>query len=350
MLVSLMLALLSGPGIALASDSDGVEEAPLLPTFAHDSVAFAAYRTATQDGPGVLPGDLEEQSTGFEVYYREVQEGWRPIDNVGHHYRVQLRRDIQGRTQVDRLTLMSRFGGIHIRPETGDMLQLSLIGGDWDQILFTETSRWTQVRLFAPLRLTLLGFSDTDADDDRKLKYFAATGAGFGVDWVARLYQRMGFQLRVEGAGDGMFRHRADQPEQVRLAAGGRGEFGIAVFDPDMVWILGIWGEHRTQWEIEDDPSGVDRQVLSAGVRVAARLMREPKVYPEDDLWLEEAPTESRAHRRKNGRNEKSRKRIVRSAPAPAEAPPPVPDAETHEAMNAENAAAIDAMRGASDE
>jgi hypothetical protein len=339
----LMLALLRGGGVALANERGEAEELRLYPTFAHDSVGFGAYRTAVEDGPGVVPDDLENLSTGFELHYREVQEGWRLIDDVGHHYRVQLRRDGEGRTVVDRLTLMSRFGGVHIHPEAGDMLQLSLIGGDWDQMLWSKTTGWTQVRLFAPVRLTLLGFSDTDADDDTKLKYFAAAGAGFGADWAVRVYRRVGFQLRVEGAGDSMFRHRADQPEQVRLSAGGRGEFGFAIFDPDVMWILGAWAEHRTQWEIEDDPSGVDRQLLTAGIRVAGRLIRQPVRRPDDLGRLDPAPpTETRAHRRKNDRNDKAREDIVRVPATPEEEPPRAPDEQTHEAANTENSRAIE--------
>ncbi|MBW2258257.1 MAG: hypothetical protein JRI25_27170, partial [Deltaproteobacteria bacterium] len=126
-----------------------------------------------------------------------------------------------------------------------------------------------------------------------------------------------------------------------------------AIFDPDMVWVFGAWAEHRTQWETEDAPSGVDRQVLCAGIRLAGRLVRQPKRSHdeplEEDAWLDEPPP-SRAHRRYNGRNDEARKDIVRTPTPPDGAPLPAPDDETHEAVNEENTLDIEEIRGAPDE
>lgn len=69
-----------------------------------------------------------------------------------------------------------------------------------------------------------------------------------------------------------MFRYRGGTTNQVRMEAWFGGEASLVMLQPDLAWMFGVFFEHHTQWELTDDPTGVDRQVMVGGIRLGMRL------------------------------------------------------------------------------
>ena len=197
---------------------------------------------------------------------------------------ARLYLDGQGVLQVDQLRLESGLASLRVRPLLGDGFDLALLGGSWDTTWAYLDLADLQVQIYSPSVLTLLGFSNTDADLDRTLKHYFAVGIGPGVRVTGRVVGPFGVFAHAESLGRSFNRHQADAKNQVRHEVSAEGSLGIGHFAPRSSVLLGGWGEVITQWEPRDADgfSGVDRQYGAFGVQLTVLTMRE-KEPPLDD-------------------------------------------------------------------
>ena len=333
-------ALLLASSLVLARPASA---APVLPDrWAYDAVWMGAAWEAGSPGGSSGIGAMWDEPVEFDLAIRNVSDGPLFLGS-GVEHRVRLSRDENGRTVVDELTLSGRLIGLSIRPAMGDRFDLSLLGGRWTQNVYGLARSWTHLQVFVPLHLVPLGFSDTDADADSTLRYYAAAGAGIGADWLVRVVGAVGLRLRLEGAADTMHRLRSgDERDQVRHEVWARAEADFVLVDDEMPMTIGVWAESRTQWETRDTPEGVDRQVTAGGLRFGLRLFRTSPMLGEG-TGQDGNPANERAIEREERRHERSNWRNGRlidaepDVPVEEESVPAPATPEQHDANNEAN-------------
>jgi len=325
-----MIALLLLAVLAALADPTATPESL---TWAHDTVWIGTAWEAGTSADGVGPSDLFPVAPGFALDARTVSDGPRWL-GAGTNQHFRLSRDADGRTVVDELSLQARIAALAIRPATGDLLDLSVIGSRWDQTVYAVARPWTRLQLFVPLHLVALGFSDTDADTDHRLHYHATAGAGIGADWLAQVAGAFGLHLRAEASGETMHRLVRDAPDEVRYTVWGRGEADLAVLDTDAVWTLGVWADLNTSWEPRVT-SGVNKQVLAGGLRFGLRVPTRSLPHAGTKTPAPDASESA------NDQNEKAIEGAEHPPPDSSSPPPPATD-EEHEANDAANQQKID--------
>jgi hypothetical protein len=194
--------------------------------------------------------------------------------------------DDRGVFQVDQLRLESGLASLRVRPLLGDGLDLALLGGAWDTTWSYIDIADLQVQVYSPTVLTLLGFSNTDFDDDKVLKHYFAAGIGPGVRVTGRVVGPFGVFGHAEALGRSFNRHQADAKNQVRHEASAEGSLGLGYFADESSVLLGGWGEIVTQWETRDRDgmSGVDRQYAAFGVTLTVLTTRQKQTDLDDEL------------------------------------------------------------------
>ena len=138
--------------------------------------------------------------------------------------------DGEGILQVDQLRLETGLAGLRMRPLLGDGFDLSLFGGQWDTTWTYLDLADLQVQLYSPSVFTLLGFSNTDFDADRRLKHYMTIGIGPGVRVTGRLVGPLGIFAHAEGLARTLNRHQKDERNQVRHEVSGGGSLGLGWF------------------------------------------------------------------------------------------------------------------------
>jgi len=260
----------SGPAVAAAL--------ALFPSIEHLEFGLGPY------AHGVAPTSLDTTAAnlyrvdGLDLLFREVSwvDGAEDMILGGWSGRVRAWVSPSGPVRLDQLLLDSPGVSVRVRPELGDDLALGFLGGSWESTITAGDVGWAQYRLLAPGNLTLLGFSNTDQDDDEKLKYYISIGAGGGADAIAKVVGPLGLGLRAVGAARTMNRHRGDDENLVRHDVRAEAELGPSLLFAQSAWSLRGWAELHTQWEPRDERGrdGVDRQYGAAGVRLSARFYR----------------------------------------------------------------------------
>ena len=97
--------------------------------------------------------------------------------------------------RVDDLTLNLPLVVIRHRPVQGDPFELGVGFNDWGIGLRSEHGGRSQWRLYMPLTLLPLGLSNTDQDQDGKVRWFGRAGIGLGTDVIVRIAGPVGLQL-----------------------------------------------------------------------------------------------------------------------------------------------------------
>lgn len=198
---------------------------------------------------------------------------------------ARLFTDGRGVLQLDQLRLESGLASVRSRPLLGDTLDLALLGGQWETTWSFVDQGNLQVQVYSPSTLTLLGFSNTDFDADRRLKHYFAVGIGPGARITQTLVGRLGLVLEAEGMARTLNRHQRDDRNQVRHELLGEVSAGLAWSRPRHAAQLEGWAEVTTQWETRDADglSGVDRQMGAFGVRLTFLTQAEPAPADEGD-------------------------------------------------------------------
>jgi len=250
----------------------------LFPSLEHQQIGVGPYNHVVDEAPIPLTPALPlHRLNGLDLTYRGFE--WRDEfdsalrSNTG---RLRLYVDGQGVVHLDQLLLDSPGASIRVRRELGDYFDLGLLGGNFENTWDAEDLGWVQYRIFSPSHLTLLGFSNTDQDNDDKLKHYISIGSGAGVDAIGRIVGPVGLRLRGVGEARTLNRHQGGTENHVRHEVNLSAEAGLAVLFESQAWMLNSWAEMTTQWETRDadGKSGVDRQHLAWGLRLDVRLYR----------------------------------------------------------------------------
>ena len=255
----------------------GVSTAALLAMFPspdHNELGVGLY--GYDVAQEVLATDAIPPAEGIEIMGRRIFDTMASdITGTGENFRLRMYRDADGLIQLDTLSYDSLLFSARSRPELGDMLDLGLLFGTWEEVWAWDTGR-AQWRLFTPLTLTGLGFSNTDQDDDTRLKHYVSAGAGVGGEVHARIAGPFGLQLRAEGKAKTTNRHRGGEANEVRHETRAYGELGVSYIKDSRAWVLGSWAEQISQWDTRDADgrSGVDRQYFAAGMRLSGRFYK----------------------------------------------------------------------------
>lgn len=275
----------------------------LFPTLEHHRVWVGSYGHVTSVQQLNVTDLPLQRLNGLDIGWRhfepdeEETPSWWPEDNEdfslwsgeGSTRPVYARVfvDEQGTVQLDRLHLESGIGGFRIRRELGDMADLGLISGYQElTVAATDTGRF-QFRALMPLDLTLLGFSNTDFDDDKRLKYYIAAGGGLGGEILGKVLGPIGVFGRATGFARTMNRHQGDARNQVRHEVVIDAEVGVATIGRRQAFWLSAWGELISQWETRDNggKDGLDRQYGAWGIRLNGRFHKpnRPKPPPGEE-------------------------------------------------------------------
>jgi hypothetical protein len=259
----------------------------LYPSLEHDEIAVGPY--LHEVAPEALPVEgFTEGAGGLELRWRMVgvrreEDG----DDVwAKENALRAWRDADGAVRLDRLELTAvPLMGFRVRPELGEGFDWTIGSGRREVGWAFGNEAAAQWRVYSPIALAPIGVSNTDQDDDSKLKYQMSVLGGLGGDVVGRVIGPVGAQLRVEGSARSARRFANDTSNNVRHEVQAVAEAGLTWFSDRQAWTVGGWVEHLTQWDPRDGgPQGLDRQYVAGGVRVAARLYAEaePELAPMD--------------------------------------------------------------------
>jgi hypothetical protein len=253
-----------------------------LPSPEYHQLTIGPYSAAVQPGAVPIPSPGSAPIRGLELSYQRLTEdlprGHGALDKrfTGNTetFTARVGVDEDGFIQLDQLRADSMLASLRVRRHLGDRLDLSLIGGHWMSTWGVAEGPGYRLRALAPTNLTLVGLSNTDQDDDEKLKYYISIGGGLGGEFIGQMLGPVGVYGRAIGKLSSQNRHRADADNFVRHEAMFEPMFGLAWIGAEGSVILSGWGEVTTQWEPRDDDgqSGIDRQYIAMGLRLSGRL------------------------------------------------------------------------------
>lgn len=222
----------------------------------------------------------------------EIRHRWRRgegLDGLGSVSTFRLNVDERGRLAIGELSVNSPAVSVRIRPQLGDHFDLALLGGSWEGVIDDGSLPGGRWELFTPISLTLLGFNNTDQDDDSRLKHYFQAGLGVGGDVLLQAVGPFGVHLRAQGEARTQNRHRKDAPNYVRHEVLAAGEAQLAWLRDGQAWMFGVFSEIDTQWDPRDadGKSGVDRQVYNVGLRLTFRMVTDeqpevPETPPDE--------------------------------------------------------------------
>lgn len=253
-----------------------------LPSAEHHQLTIGPYVAAVQPGPVPISSGSTAPLRGVEFSYQHLSEEDSETDTrLGGMFssntktisaRIHVNQD--GYISTDRLQADSVFASARIRRNLGDHLDLSILGGHslgtWG---IAEGPRY-RLQALVPSNLTLLGLSNTDQDDDEKLKYYISIGSGLGGEFIGQVAGPLGVYGRILAKATTQNRHRPDAKNTVRNEVMFEPQLGLSYIGTEGAVILSGWGEVTTQWETRDDDgrAGVDRQYIAGGLRLSGRL------------------------------------------------------------------------------
>ena len=219
----------------------------VFPTLEHDQVSVGAY--GLEQGPEA-PMDFgawdPSRVRGLELRYRDIS----PADSIGDALSsgyVSLARfglDEQGQIQVDEIRLESALISLKIRPTMGDEFDLAVLGGDTEITWRTEDLGNVFYRTFSPTNMTLLGFSNTDFDDDAKLKGYVSIGSGLGGEVLLRAFGGLGVMAQGAVQARSLNRHQGNGvANQIRHEVSGDAELGLGYLSESFGILVSGWAE-----------------------------------------------------------------------------------------------------------
>ncbi|MFT5686598.1 MAG: hypothetical protein ACI8RZ_007554 [Myxococcota bacterium] len=266
----------------------------LLPSPEYHQLSVGPYAATVRPGPVPIPDFGTAPIRGMELSYHRLTADTSDKDGIlggqfsGNTETITARIgvDQDGYIQLDQLRADSLLASLRIRRNLGDTLDLSLIGGHWMSTWGLAEGDQYRLRALVPSNLTLVGLSNTDQDNDEKLKYYFSIGSGFGGEFIGRALGPIGVYGRAIVKLTSQNRHRPDQKNSVRNEVWFEPMLGLAYIGTEGSVILSGWGEVTTQWETRDDDgrSGIDRQYIAGGLRLTGRLgVGDPAVTPSDD-------------------------------------------------------------------
>jgi hypothetical protein len=248
----------------------------VFPTLEHDQISLGIYgQEQSHESPLDLAGIDPMEMRGLEFRYRDIT----PAETLGEALSggyvslARFRLDEEGQIQVDQLRVETALISVKIRRDMGDMFDLAVLGGDTEVTWQAGDLGNLFYRTFSPTNVTLLGFSNTDFDEDAKLKAYASIGTGIGGEVLIRAFRGLGLMAHGAIQARTLNRHQGGTKNQVRHEVLVDGELGLGHLADNFGVLLSAWGELGTQWEIRDadGKSGVDRQVATWGLRITAR-------------------------------------------------------------------------------
>ena len=254
----------------------------LFPTSDHREVGVGPYAFQAADGPQLVDGLAGPTPQGLELMTRRVFDTEDSLFDddttpTGQGMKLRMYRDSDGGIVLDQFQLESLPLNFRIRPDLGDSLDIGLFAGSWDEVWrFGDTGRM-QWRVYSPINVTALGMSKSDMGTE-ELRYYASIGTGLGGEILARVAGPVGLQARGEVEGNARRRRdRVVTHHTTRQEVRGELELGLTLLTKKQAWVVGLWGEHVSQWEPFDEGGrdGVDRTYYATGARISGRFYKE---------------------------------------------------------------------------
>jgi hypothetical protein len=278
-----------GPGGAL-SDLARALGLLLFPSPTHDEIGASIYVHAVE---APFP-DLASGAPGLELRHRRavLQMGDDGKQTMwARQSSLRLYRDAEGAIVVDRLLVDdASFLGVHIRPELGEMFDVSLFTARREEVWAHGLTYHVSWRIFSPIALVPVGLSNTDQDTDGRLKFQVSALGGVGGEVLARIGGPVALLARAEGTARTAHRFATSTDDDVRHELGWFAEAGGGGVSGRQAWTVSAWAEHAAQWDPRDQSGkdGIDRQYLAAGVGVSTRMYRPPAKKPAPGLHIPE--------------------------------------------------------------
>ena len=267
----------------------------LFPSSEYHQLSAGPNVAAVQSGAVPIPIFPGAPIQGVELVYQRLSESVDSSDEgifdqrfTGNTetFTARISVDEQGLVQLDQLRADALLASIRIRRNLGDLFDLSLLGGHWESSWSLVDNGSFRVNALSPSNLTLVGLSNTDQDNDTKLKYYISIGTGIGGEFIGRLLGPIGVYGRAVGKATTQNRHQAEAKNHVRHEVHVEPSLGVAFIGPEGALLLTGWGEMTTQWETRDTDgrSGIDRQYAAWGLRLTGRLNAGEAIEEEEDI------------------------------------------------------------------
>jgi len=244
--------------------------------YGHD---IALQPLAVEEAPALDGFDLVVKD--FIVSASEEHDSFpsAPAMVTNGSVRLAMFHDESGIVQIDQLLLHSPLAALRVRPQLGDDLDLAFIGGRSQATWRHQPIGDGFLHLFSPSHLTLLGFANTDEDDDNRLKHYFSIGLGLGAEVTAKLVGPLGVHFQGVGEAGSRNRRRKGDKNTVRHETNANIAAGLVWMTGAHHWVLDGWLNQISQWDtrtvngVEPSP-GVDRQYLAAGLRLTVFFRR----------------------------------------------------------------------------
>lgn len=220
---------------------------------------------------------MTDAPVGFELRLRD-NDRFSLLDAkklpVARTATVRVFTDADGAVRLDRLEVDSLLGSIRLRRDLGYLLEITILGGSFDQVWAHHESRDLRWSVWSPMSGTLVGVHVSAIQGGLVVDMPFSGGSGVGTEVETRLAGPWFLHTRAEvetrfrtpdmGAGD---------LDVWRAEVGGEAEAGLSLRDGRRTWLLTAWGEARGSWWLEPDrPPSLPRHYTAAGVRVGVRL------------------------------------------------------------------------------
>lgn len=189
---------------------------------------------------------------------------------------VRLLRDDAGRIDLDRVEV-GLLGGVWVRsrPNLGEPFELALGVGRREEAWVWRNLEHVQWRLFSPFGLFPIGLSNTDQDDDGRVKGQASALFGLGTEVLWRPAGPLLAHARVTAEGRSARRFANTTTNNVRHEGTLVAEAGLGARTSERNAVLLVaWAEAVAQvdpWDGGDTRLAVDRRWAAGGLRLMWR-------------------------------------------------------------------------------
>jgi hypothetical protein len=259
----------------------------VFPSFQVQETGVEGFGTDTVQPGANVPFEFTDLAGGFGVHQRSVivdPKSMLPIAGSTARVRFRIDENIDGEQKVfwEDVLVSPGIAFVLARPQMGTVIEFGLGPYQTEIGVLARDTGLLHLRVFAPVTFNPVALSNTDQDDDKRIKYVFRAGAGAGADLTLGLGGV--FLVGARTQGDYRWTHRA-------------GEESLTHNRGDVEWILdaglGMRTSTRTaimatfffqdtwQWTYDSAIDGIGRGNQVIGGRLSIRAYTEFEKPPE---------------------------------------------------------------------
>lgn len=244
----------------------------LFPSFQMQETGLEGFGVDTIQPGNNAPFEFNELIGGFGIQNRWVivdPKSKQPL--LSSTSRTRLRVD-EGGLYIEDVTVSPGPLYVLARPEFGTSFDIGLGPYQTEVNLVGQDTGTAHVRVFLPVTLNPLGFSNTDQDTDSAIKYVFRAGIGAGVDATIGIGDKLLIGARSQGdyrwtyraGGESLTHNRGDVEWILDAGIGGRTSNKTAA-------LATFFFQEWWQWNYDGPIDGVSRGNQLIGGRLTFR-------------------------------------------------------------------------------